>query len=88
MYVNHSNQEEIDDYWDKLSKGGDPKAQQCGWLKDKYSLSWQIVPAILPELLKDHESPTAQRAMQALLGMKKIDIRELERAAVGDKITA
>ena len=74
--------------WDKLSKGGDPKAQQCGWLKDKYGLSWQVVPALLPELLKDHESPTAQRAMEAMLRMKKIDIRALERAAVGDKVTA
>ena len=88
LQVNCSNQEEIDYYWDKLSKGGDPKAQQCGWLKDKYGLSWQVVPTILPELLKDHESPTTQRAMEALLRMKKIDIRELERAAVGDKVTA
>ena len=88
LQANCSNQDEIDHYWDKLSKGGDPKAQQCGWLKDKYGLSWQVVPAILPELLKDHESPTAQRAMKALLQMKKIDIRELGRAAVGDKVTA
>jgi predicted 3-demethylubiquinone-9 3-methyltransferase (glyoxalase superfamily) len=88
LQVNCSNQDEIDYYWGKLSKGGDPKAQQCGWLKDKYGLSWQVVPAILPELLKDHESQTAQRTMDALLRMKKIDIRELERAAVGDKVTA
>jgi predicted 3-demethylubiquinone-9 3-methyltransferase (glyoxalase superfamily) len=75
-------------YWDKLSKGGDPKAQQCGWLKDKYGLAWQVVPTVLPEMRKDHESPTAQRAMEAMLRMKKIDIRELERAVAGDRVTA
>ena len=74
-------QKEIDEYWEKLSKGGDPKAQQCGWLKDKYGLSWQVVPASLDEMVKDHESPQAQRVMTALLQMKKLDIAELERAA-------
>jgi predicted 3-demethylubiquinone-9 3-methyltransferase (glyoxalase superfamily) len=88
LQVNCRNQEEVDYYWDKLSKGGDPKAQQCGWLKDKYGLSWQIVPSVLPEMLKDHESAKAQRAMEALLRMKKIDIRELERAVAGDRVTA
>ena len=86
LQVNCENQEELDYYWDKLSKGGDAKAQQCGWLKDRYGLSWQIVPTMLPELFKDHESPTAQRTMEALLHMKKIDIRELERAAAGDRV--
>jgi predicted 3-demethylubiquinone-9 3-methyltransferase (glyoxalase superfamily) len=76
-------QEEIDYYWDKLSKGGDPKAQQCGWLKDKYGLSWQVVPKALADLFADHESEKAQRAMEAMLRMKKIDIDQLERAAVG-----
>jgi predicted 3-demethylubiquinone-9 3-methyltransferase (glyoxalase superfamily) len=88
LQVSCKNQEEVDYYWDKLSKSGDPKAQQCGWLKDKYGLSWQIVPTVLPEMLKDHESPKAQRAMEALLRMKKIDIKELERAAAGDRVTA
>jgi predicted 3-demethylubiquinone-9 3-methyltransferase (glyoxalase superfamily) len=88
LQVNCSNQEEVDYYWDKLSKGGDPKAQQCGWLKDKYGLAWQVVPTVLPEMLKDHESPKAQRAMEAMLRMKKIDIRELERAVAGDRVTA
>jgi predicted 3-demethylubiquinone-9 3-methyltransferase (glyoxalase superfamily) len=74
-------QDEVDYYWEKLSTGGDPKAQQCGWLKDKFGLSWQVVPKVLPELLKDHESARAQRAMEALLRMKKINIAELERAA-------
>src|SRR5437016_939997 len=86
--VDCETQEELDNYWDKLSKGGDPKAQQCGWLKDKYGLSWQIVPRALGELLKDHESPKAQRVMEAMLRMKKIDIRELERAAAGEKVSA
>jgi predicted 3-demethylubiquinone-9 3-methyltransferase (glyoxalase superfamily) len=88
LQVNCETQEEVDYYWDKLSKDGDPKAQQCGWLKDKYGLSWQIVPTVLPEMLKDHESPKAQRAMEALLRMKKIDIRELERAVAGERVTA
>jgi predicted 3-demethylubiquinone-9 3-methyltransferase (glyoxalase superfamily) len=69
-------------YWEKPSTGGDPKAQQCGWLKDKYGLSWQIVPTVLP-LLKDHESEREQRAMAATLRMSKLDIGELERAAAG-----
>jgi len=83
LQVSCDNQEEVDYYWEKLSKGGDPKSQQCGWLKDKYGLSWQIVPTVVPEMLKDHESPNAQRAMEAILRMKKIDIAELERAFAG-----
>jgi predicted 3-demethylubiquinone-9 3-methyltransferase (glyoxalase superfamily) len=82
LQVDCDTQEELDRYWEQLSKGGDPRAQQCGWLKDKYGLSWQIVPKVLPELLKDHGSPKAQRAMDALLRMKKINIGELERALV------
>ena len=88
LQINCSNQDEIDYYWDKLSKGGDPKAQQCGWLKDKYGLSWQVVPTILLELLKDHESPTAQRAMEAMLRMKKINIRELEHSVAREHVTS
>ena len=80
LQVNCENQKEVDFYWDALSKGGDPKAQQCGWLKDQYGVSWQIVPTALPELLKDHTSDTAQRAMEAMLRMKKINVAELERA--------
>jgi predicted 3-demethylubiquinone-9 3-methyltransferase (glyoxalase superfamily) len=80
LLINCETQQEVDYYWEKLSKGGDPKAQQCGWLKDKYGLSWQVVPTVLPELLQDHESGTAQRAMEAMLRMKKIDIAELEQA--------
>jgi predicted 3-demethylubiquinone-9 3-methyltransferase (glyoxalase superfamily) len=88
LQVNCDSQEQVDYYWNKLSAGGDPKAQQCGWLKDKYGLSWQVVPTVLPEMLKDHESAKAQRAMEAMLRMKKIDIRELERAVAGERVTA
>jgi predicted 3-demethylubiquinone-9 3-methyltransferase (glyoxalase superfamily) len=71
--VRCDSQAEVDEYWSKLTAGG--TESQCGWLKDKFGLSWQIVPARLPELLK---SP---QAMQAMMGMKKLDIAELERAA-------
>lgn len=76
-------QEEIDYFWEKLSAGGDPKAQQCGWLKDKYGLSWQVVPAGVDEFMADSTSKKAQRTMAAMLKMKKLDIAELERAAAG-----
>jgi predicted 3-demethylubiquinone-9 3-methyltransferase (glyoxalase superfamily) len=74
-------QQEVDYYWDKLSAGGDPKAQQCGWLKDKYGLSWQVVPTVLGALMTDPDPARAGRVMQAMLQMKKLDIAELERAA-------
>jgi predicted 3-demethylubiquinone-9 3-methyltransferase (glyoxalase superfamily) len=74
-------QKEIDYYWEKLGAGGDPKAQQCGWLKDRYGLSWQVVPRMMDDLFKNHESASAGRAMEAMLKMKKLDIAELERAA-------
>ncbi len=76
-------QADIDYYWDKLSVGGDPRAQQCGWLKDKYGVSWQVVPAVLPELLSDPDPSKSGRVMEALLTMKKLDITALERAAEG-----
>jgi predicted 3-demethylubiquinone-9 3-methyltransferase (glyoxalase superfamily) len=76
-------QEEVDYYWEKLSQGGDPKAQQCGWLKDKYGVSWQVIPKVLPDLIKDPNSAKSQRAMEALLKMKKFDIAELKRAYGG-----
>lgn len=74
-------QKEIDFYWDKLGAGGDPKAQQCGWLKDKYGLSWQIVPAGMPEMFSERDPASADRVMTAMLKMKKLDIAALERAA-------
>jgi predicted 3-demethylubiquinone-9 3-methyltransferase (glyoxalase superfamily) len=85
LQVNCESQEEIDYYWDKLSKGGDPKAQQCGWLKDKFGLSWQVIPARMAEYFEDAASPGAKRAMEAMLAMKKIDIAALERAKAGQQ---
>jgi predicted 3-demethylubiquinone-9 3-methyltransferase (glyoxalase superfamily) len=76
-------QEEIDRYWDALGAGGDPKAQVCGWLKDRWGVSWQVVPTGMQEMLKDERSPGAERAMTALLEMKKIDLTELRRAYEG-----
>ena len=81
LQVNCETQEEIDYYWEKLGAGGDPKAQQCGWLKDKYGLSWQVVPPMEEFFGRDPNSPGAARAMEAMLKMKKIDIAELRRAA-------
>src|SRR6185295_8206174 len=73
-------QEEVDYYWEKLSEGGDEKAQQCGWLKDKYGVSWQIVPIILIKMLKDKDSEKSQRVMKAMLQMHKLDISTLKKA--------
>ena len=73
-------QEEVDYYWEKLSEGGDEKAQQCGWLKDKYGVSWQIVPTILIKMLKDKNSEKSQKVMKAMLQMHKLDISTLKKA--------
>jgi predicted 3-demethylubiquinone-9 3-methyltransferase (glyoxalase superfamily) len=81
--VNCQTQEEVDYYWEKLSEGGDEKAQQCGWLKDKYGASWQVVPIVLLEMINDPDSEKSQRAMEAMLQMKKMDIGELRRAYAG-----
>jgi predicted 3-demethylubiquinone-9 3-methyltransferase (glyoxalase superfamily) len=74
-------QRDIDYYWDKLSQSGDPTAQQCGWLKDRYGVSWQVVPRMMGDLFTDHTSGKTERVMEAMLRMKKISIAELERAA-------
>ena len=76
--VNCQTQEEVDEYWKKLSDGG--QEVQCGWLKDKYGLSWQIVPTILSEMLNDPDPKKADRVMKAMLQMKKIDIKGLKQA--------
>ena len=76
-------QAEIDRYWTKLGEGGDPKAQQCGWLKDKFGLSWQIAPAMLADLIHDETSEKGQRAFEAMMGMKKLDIAALKKAYEG-----
>jgi predicted 3-demethylubiquinone-9 3-methyltransferase (glyoxalase superfamily) len=73
-------QEEVNYYWDKLSEGGDPNAQQCGWLKDKYGVSWQVVPTILIKMIKDRDINKSQKVMKAMLQMKKIDIQALADA--------
>jgi predicted 3-demethylubiquinone-9 3-methyltransferase (glyoxalase superfamily) len=80
--VNCETQDEVDRYWALLTEGGEEG--QCGWLKDKYGLSWQIVPEALPSLLGDPDPERSERAMQAMLKMKKLDIHEMERAAAGD----
>lgn len=81
--VNCETQEEVDRYWEQLSRGGDPKAQQCGWLKDQYGVSWQIVPTVLGELLSDPDAEKSQRVMKAFLQMHKIDIKALQQAYDG-----
>jgi predicted 3-demethylubiquinone-9 3-methyltransferase (glyoxalase superfamily) len=73
-------QKDIDYYWDKLTPGGDPASQVCGWLKDKFGLSWQVIPKRLPEMMTDGDKERAGRVMEALMPMKKIDLAELERA--------
>ena len=78
--VGCESQQEIDYYWEKLSAGGDAAAQQCGWLKDRYGVSWQIVPTILDELLGDSSPEGSERVMGALLQMKKLDLQALQRA--------
>jgi predicted 3-demethylubiquinone-9 3-methyltransferase (glyoxalase superfamily) len=82
LVINCDNQEEIDYYWDKLSAGGDPAAQQCGWLGDKYGLSWQVVPELLVDLVADEDRARADQVMAAMLKMKKIDVEALKRAAL------
>jgi predicted 3-demethylubiquinone-9 3-methyltransferase (glyoxalase superfamily) len=79
--VDCKTQEEVDYYWDKLSAGGEPS--QCGWLKDKFGLSWQVNPGVLGEMLSDPDPAKAKRVMEAMLKMKKIDIAALKRAYAG-----
>ena len=76
--VNCENQAEVDYYWEKLSDGG--TLQMCGWLKDRYGLSWQIVPAVLPKLLQDKDPEKSRRVVNALMKMQKLDIRALQEA--------
>jgi predicted 3-demethylubiquinone-9 3-methyltransferase (glyoxalase superfamily) len=75
-------QEQIDYYWERLSAGGDERARQCGWLKDRYGVSWQVVPSIMQDLVKDG-GEKGDRVMSALLKMKKLDLAALRRAATG-----
>jgi len=82
LFVNCETQLEVDELWEKLSEGG--AKSQCGWLKDKYGLSWQIVPTVLGELLSDPDPVKSKRVMEALLQMSKLDIATLKRASEGN----
>jgi predicted 3-demethylubiquinone-9 3-methyltransferase (glyoxalase superfamily) len=79
--VNCETQAEVDHYWDKLVEGGSP--QQCGWLKDRFGLSWQVVPTVLVDMMADKDAAKAQRVMEAMMKMVKIDIPTLQRAYDG-----
>src|SRR3990172_511207 len=80
LFVTCETQEEVDYFWEKLSEGADPGAQQCGWLKDRFGVSWQIIPTALGRLLGDKDPRKAQNVMQAMLQMEKIDITRFRRA--------
>ena len=85
FFVTCETQAEVDHYWDRLSEGGDPEAQMCGWLKDKYGVSWQIVPEALGRFMTDPDPAKAGRTMQAMLKMKKLDVEGLRRAHDGEE---
>ena len=76
-------QEEVDYYWEKLGEGGDPEARQCGWLKDRFGLSWQVVPEGMEQMYKDHRSKATERVFEAMMQMKKLDIAALKAAYRG-----
>lgn len=80
LQVHCESQQEVDYYWEKLSQGGDEKSQQCGWLKDKYGVSWQIVPTAVTKMLEDEDASKTNRVMNVLFTMKKIDIGRLQQA--------
>lgn len=82
FFVKCETQKEVDEFWEKLSAGG--KTNQCGWLQDKYGLSWQIVPNILGELLQDEDAEKSTRVMKAMMKMEKLDIKGLEKAYQGE----
>lgn len=83
LMVSCASQDEIDRYWQRLGDGGDPAARQCGWLKDRYGLSWQIVPDQMARWMGGPDMAAAQRVMQALLGMQKLDMAALAHAHAG-----
>ncbi len=85
LVVRCESQAEIDYYWDKLIVGGDPQAQVCGWLKDKFGVSWQVTPIVLEEMLHDPDKEKVERVTDAFLKMKKFDIAELKKAFEGDR---
>jgi len=81
--IDCATQEEVDHFWNHLSEGGPVEARQCGWLKDRFGVSWQVIPSVLPELLGDPDREKAGRTMEALMRMKKLDIAGLKRAHAG-----
>ncbi len=81
--VRCKDQEEVDFYWEKLGAGGDPHAQMCGWLKDKFGVSWQVVPTAFIDMITDKDQVKVNRAMAAMMQMKKLDIAEMQRAFNG-----
>jgi predicted 3-demethylubiquinone-9 3-methyltransferase (glyoxalase superfamily) len=81
LVINCHDQGEVDHYWERLSEGGDDRAQACGWLKDRFGVSWQVVPTLLPELICDPDADKARKAIAAMMQMKKLDIETLRRAA-------
>jgi predicted 3-demethylubiquinone-9 3-methyltransferase (glyoxalase superfamily) len=81
--VHCDDQDEIDYYWEKLGEGGDEQARQCGWLKDRFGVSWQIVPRVLLEMIDSEDTAAMERAFAVMLHMKKLDIAELQRAYRG-----
>jgi len=85
LQIECETQEEIDYYTEKLSEGGDPEAHQCGWVKDKFGLSWQVFPNIIPRIFMDADKEKSRRAFDAMLKMKKLDIAALKRAFEGVK---
>jgi predicted 3-demethylubiquinone-9 3-methyltransferase (glyoxalase superfamily) len=78
--VNCETQKGVDYYWDRLAEGGDERAQQCGWLKDRFGVSWQVVPAVLIDMMNDPDAKKSQRVTEAMLQMKKLDIQALQQA--------
>jgi predicted 3-demethylubiquinone-9 3-methyltransferase (glyoxalase superfamily) len=83
--VECEDQDEVDYFWEKLTEGGEES--QCGWLKDRFGLSWQVVPQGMGELFSDPDPQRAERAMKAMLQMRKLDIEELRRAADGEPVS-
>jgi len=83
LMVNCQTQEEVDEFWEKLSDGG--QTQQCGWLQDRYGVSWQIVPTALPRLLQAEDTERSERVMEAMLQMDKIDAESLKQAAYAQR---
>jgi predicted 3-demethylubiquinone-9 3-methyltransferase (glyoxalase superfamily) len=83
LFIGCKDQAEIDYYWDKLTRGGDPAAQQCGWLKERYGVSWQVALEGMEQLVGHPSDPGSQRAMEAMMEMRKIDVAKLEEARAG-----